>query len=165
MNPSDKQLRLDVANKVLALLSKDTMQLLLRNNRVCLRWRNYRGDWQTKKWECRGGSFFPTIHHKVPTGGTHITAITQLVNWVNGKPCLPIQTWQYWCSEPVGMKPVEVVDILKDSDYPKERKCKWCGATGQLDWYRFGNQSGLGCWHTVRCAPLSERLRKFQEKY
>lgn len=152
--------RFAIANKVMDLLfPASKMQLTIRHERICLKWLTFRGETVEKKWECRDRSWYPTIYDKIPTGGTRIIAIAQLVNWIRDKPVLPIQSWEYWCSDKVGMKPPEILEILKNSDYPKEYKCLWCGSNKNLDWYDFGKQSGLGCLH-----PSPDCLHEIQNE-
>lgn len=160
------QTRLQTANNIMGLLFPEPtpMRLTVHNNRINLFWIDYKGESHEKKWECRHGSWYPTIHKKVPTGGTHITAISQLVNWVRDRPVLPVPTWEHWCSDTVGMKPKdEILSILRNSDYPQKYECQWCGSPKNLDWYDFGKHSGLGCRHSSRCETLSDILKKYQE--
>jgi len=153
--------RLAVANQVINLISPQT-QLIAKNHRIWVQWQSSQGT-ICKQWQTRKGSFFPTWSPRFPEGGTYTTAIAQLINWVRDKPCLPLDTWKYWCSDVVGMKPKEILDILAASDYPKERKCYFCGRTdANLDWYTFGDKSGLGCYG--RCETLIDLMAKEELK-
>jgi hypothetical protein len=159
------QHRFTAANKVLGILFPDLeMCFEIKKNRLCLAWTNYRGDRVSKLYQCNHDSLYPTINHKIPTGGTHVQAITQLANWVKGKPVFSIVTWQYWCGKSVGMKHGDkIIPILSDAGYPQENKCAWCGSKGRLDWYNFGKHSGLGCHHSNRCESLSTALKEWQK--
>jgi hypothetical protein len=67
--------RLTIANQIMALLfpASNLMQLAIASNRICLQWQG-----KQKKWECRNGSWYPTIAHQIPTGGTHIQALLKI---------------------------------------------------------------------------------------
>lgn len=139
--------RLKVANEVIPFLLPSA-KLEVDRGKIVLCWIAYTCNKPMRKtWQTRRGSHFPPFG--LPTGGTHITAIAQLVNWVRGRSVLPIQTWQYWCSESVGMKHGDsILPLLQNSDYPKKKECCFCGSTtSSLDWYSFSvKDQGLGCW-------------------
>ncbi|MGL5061382.1 MAG: hypothetical protein ACRC62_15520 [Microcoleus sp.] len=161
-NPLIDKSRLDAANQIMPLLLPSG-ELALTQNGIVVSWCNSSGKSIKRRWCARRGSFFPVFSAILPTGGTHITAIAQLVNWVRDRPCLPIQSWQYWCSEKIGMKHgSKILPILEQSDYPKDRKCFACGSSGSLDWYDFGKHSGLGCLHS--CNELKLLLGKHHAK-
>lgn len=154
------QLRLEIANQVLVFLHPEQqLQLTVKNNRVCARWRNSKG-WSEKLWLCRSGSFYPSINRQISAGGTRIVATSQLVRWVQGKSCLPIQQWLFWCSDLIGLHPKEkILPLLESSDYPKEYECVWCKAKGDIiDWYTIGRKEGAGCFN--QCEPIKAALEK-----
>jgi len=143
--------RLEISNQVINLL-QHSVRIFEKNNRIWVEWESSKG-LVTRQWQTHGGSFYPVWSHRFPVGGTYTVAIAQLINWTRDKPCVPIQSWEYWCSETIGMKPKELLNILRHSDYPKEQKCYFCDRQDvQLDWYNFGNKSGLGC--LKRCDRL-----------
>lgn len=152
------QERLEISNKIIALLMPKT-RLFVRNHRIWVEWVIMRS-LTTKQWQTSRGSFYPTWSNKFPTGGTYTVAIAQLINWIRDRPCYPIQTWEYWFGNNVGMDGrEEILPLLQSSDYPKEMKCYFCGRTDvRFDWYSFGKRSGIGCW--VRCEILKDLMDK-----
>jgi hypothetical protein len=149
--------RLETANQVINLLMPST-RLLVQSDHICVEWKTSKGI-VCKQWQTHKGSFFPTWSEKFPTGGTVTTAIAQLINWVRDKPCLPIQTWRYWCGDSVRMRPLVILDILDRAGYPSEFRCVFCGKKdGQMDWYTFNKQSGLGCYSP--CDAIREAMNR-----
>lgn len=163
--------RLEIANKVLAALGESyrkTEFTISDRNRLHLNWDDYHGKPYSRPWATKGGSSYPSWSDKLATGGTVITAIAQLALWVRGLPCYPIQSWRHWCGESVGMKGGEIIlPLLKNSDYPKEVACVWCGShTSKIDWYWFSahpSHSGFGCLHP-ECQPIKDLRNKIYSK-
>jgi hypothetical protein len=134
--------RLEVANQVLEAIEQG-IRLVKKGSYLNAEWDSFRGKPVSKRWSTdRKGAFFPSFN--LPTGGTHTTAITQLVYWVRHQPCLPIESWKYWVSPVIGMKGGDVVlPLLESADYPKGTTCVCCKGPANLgDWYY--NQ-GLKC--------------------
>ena len=147
--------RLIVANQVINLLMPG-VKLIKKTGWIWVEWRGA-GKTYCKQWQTLSGSFYPVWSNKFPEGGTRTTAMAQLINWVREKPCLPIQTWRYWCGPIVGLKPIEVVDILLNSGYPSEFKCVFCGKKDvQMDWYTYRSKQGLGCYKP--CEPIRQYM-------
>jgi hypothetical protein len=134
--------RLEVANQVLEAIEQG-IRLVKKGSYLNAEWDSFRGKPVSKRWSTdRKGAFFPSFN--LPTGGTHTTAITQLVYWVRHQPCLPIESWKYWVSPVIGMKGGDVIlPLLESADYPKGVACVCCKGPANLgDWYY--NQ-GLQC--------------------
>lgn len=156
------QSRLEVANQVLEYFEGgyEFHLGINRNKALTLSWA-VNEKLTTRMWMTQRGSFYPTWSDICPTGGTHITAIAQLVNWIRDRPCLPIQSWRYWTSSTVGMKNGgRILPLLENSDYPKENRCYFCGSkSSRLDWYYFNKKhSGLGC------LPECQEIKNIQNK-
>jgi len=154
--------RLEIANKVLAVLSESyrkTEFVVSDRNRLYLNWFDYYGKAYSRPWATRCGSAYPSWSDKLSCGGTMMTAIAQLALWVRGLPCYPIQTWEYWCGETVGMRGGEkILPLLRDSGcYPDGLSCAFCGARDvERDWYWFSphpKHSGFGC-QRPECQPI-----------
>lgn len=163
------QLRLKTANRITALITGDYgVNLIDNNSYIVVHWIDWKNRPMQRQWMTPKGSDYPSWSDKLPVGGTTIKAISNLVNWVRDFPCLPIQTWEYWCGDSVGMKPKEeILSILRESDYPKELKCAFCGsAGGSFDWYDFAQghkYSGLGCYRP-ECSQIKAVRNKFSDK-
>lgn len=146
MTQSDK---LAVANGVLASFSKS--QFTVRGHAYVTF--PYRGKLMTKRWMCRGNDFYPVWHRYYPGGGTSVTALSQLIRWVQDKPVLPMSTWRYWSSETCKLLPVEAVQELEDGGYPVHVNCVLCHnqIEGSLDWWSLNGVSGPCCGWTSGC--------------
>jgi hypothetical protein len=159
------QSRLEVANKIAALITDAyEVHFAESNSHLVVHWLDWRGKPMQRQWMTPKGSDYPSWSRKLPVGGTTTRAIAQLVNWIRDYPVLPIQTWEYWCSDAMGMQPKEeILSILRDSDYPKELKCAFCGSFGKpYDWYDFAQghkYSGLGC-----CRPECSQIKAVRNK-
>lgn len=148
--------RLTVANAVLKTFAAGFEIVHEPGKGYCLAWMESRGR-VVKRWMCDRGSFFPSCHRSVPTGGTHITAISQLIRYCQGKPYLPLTTWKYWAGNTVRLWKDDAerdagLRILEDSDYQKTPECVFCGRdlTGQ-SWDWFSTIDGIeGCGHWGR---------------
>lgn len=154
---ADTQKRLDAANSALQFFAKET-RLELRNGRVWVTWDRWdKTGTISKQWQVRSGqSFYPVWSRIWPHGGTCTTAMSQLVRWVQGKPVLPISSWQYWCSDKILIareRGPELVDLLLSNGYPEHVSCVLCKTTieGSLDWWNLGKVSGPCCGWTSGC--------------
>lgn len=142
-------IKLDNINKVLFTFS--VAQIRKEGNYYCVSWNN-RGNHVCKRWQCRGQDFYPVWSQKFPGGGTSMTAVSQLVRWLQNKPVLPIATWRYWASEKVKLLDNNSVDILAEAGYPSDAKCVLCGRSlhKSLDWWHLGKVSGPCCHYSDR---------------
>lgn len=146
--------RLELANKVLKTLGDFELSWQPRRG-LCISW-TWRGTCFTKRWTCDRGSFYPRFDTgSMGIAGTGTTAISQLVRYCQGKPCLPLSSWRYWGGKSVRLW-TELRDrciaiaLLENSDYPKAPICIFCGSnlTGQQwDWYSLNTGTeGVGHW-------------------
>ena len=140
--------KLEVANKVLKSFASDSEFVFVPGVGYKV---SFNG--KSKRWVCRGGSFYPTFrwYH----GGTATIAASQLIRWLQNKPCLPISTWEYWSS--IALCPIETVILLKDSGYPEKVNCCLCGAElKQFDWWHLDKIEGCCCLHNQGCRQLGK---------
>jgi hypothetical protein len=155
MDQQTRRDRLAVANTVLRTLGNFELSWQLRRG-FCITWQNYKGETHSKRWACDRGSFYPQVNTgQMGIGGTHTTAISQLVRYCQGRPCLPLNSWRYWGGKSVMLwrdlrDRDTALSALENSDYPKTPVCVFCGgdlAGQQWDWYslRTGVE-GCGCW-------------------
>ena len=150
-------LRCSTANRVLATFFDGRIEQRKGGMYVC--WSN---SWQgdiAKRWQCRGQDFYPVWHRKYPGGGTSSTALSQLIRWIQGKPVLPISTWQMWASERCKLLPQSAVDELLAGGYPEHVDCVLCGnqIVGGLDWWSLDGVSGPCCGWTSGCRQKVSR--------
>lgn len=84
-----------------------------------------------------------------------MTALSQLIRWLQAKPVLPISVWLYW-HEHLLLLPKEAVDKLSKADYPKTANCVLCGKeiAGPLDWWSLDNISGPCCTWKNGCRQI-----------
>lgn len=162
---SDRESRLAVANAVLAILESRTT-IYFRGNKARVKWSRWDGKEFDRQWMTRGQDFYPVWHHHWPHGGTMTTALAQLVRYTQGKPVLPLSTWEYWGTDTVALlrqrngaehgKPI--IDILAASDYPKVATCVLCGKSpiGRFDWWSLNGVSGPMCWYTDECKSFQK---------
>jgi len=105
-----------------------------------------------KRWVTRGSDFHPTWRY--PWGGTQSTAIAQLVRWVQGKPTLPLGSWEYWASDTVKLCGPETLEALRAINWPAKPICVLCGnECAGLDWWNLDGVSGPCCsaWKVTSC--------------
>ena len=86
-------------------------------------------------------------------------AMSQIVRWCQGKPVLPLASFQWWTSETImlaGDRGPELLTLLEKAGYPVAVNCVACGnpPTG-LDWYNLDGVSGP-CCRFSRC-PKKDR--------
>lgn len=164
--------RLNTANRILAILwdeyknsKNDTptewARFAIQNNKLYFEWQDWKSKQRSKPWATKGSSCYPSWEGSLCVGGTMITAIAQLANWIRDRNCYAIGWWRYTTSENIGMRGGDrILPLLESSDYPKEKKCYWCGSTKKLDWYWFSvKESGYGCLH-----PTCEKITNLQRR-
>lgn len=159
--------KLDVANKVLALMFKKPQEFWLDNNngRLILFWVHYRidtGKYQirSRRWATKRGGFYP-VFGDLPTGGTAQQAIGILANWVRNYPTESFRAWRYFASDSVKLVNQEVLDLLAKAGYPQQSKCRFCGNENpkRFDWYYVDKQHfGLGCY--PQCDAIKKAIAK-----
>ena len=137
--------KIDVANKVLKSFAPDSEITFVPGVGYKV---SFNG--KSKRWVCRGGSFFPMFRWN--HGGTATTATSQLIRWLQNRPCLPLSTWAYWSTERISLFPAEMVQLLKDSGYPEKAKCCLCGIElKSFDWWHLDKTEGCCCLHDRGC--------------
>lgn len=111
-----------------------------------------------KRWQCRWNDFYPVWNHHYPGGGTSVTALSQLIRWLQEKPVLPIASWRYWASETCKLLPLEAVDELSAAGYPEQVDCVLCHQPiiGGLDWWSLDGVTGPCCGWTSGCRQTGE---------
>jgi hypothetical protein len=153
-----KDERVETANKVLGSFTRDT-RLRIESGYVVVEWTNHKGR-QARRWMTRGQDFYPVWYRQWGHGGTAARALSQLVRWVQGKPVLPISTWEYWAGAPCRLLEASAVKVLAAGGYPSASPCVKCGSTiyrGGLDWWSLDGLSGPAC---LRCdLPQAEPKR------
>ncbi len=141
--------RLDPANAALAGFAKDTM-IDVDGGRVFVRF-SHRGKSVRKQWMTRGQDFYPVWHRSWAHGGTATTALAQLVRWIQGRPVLPMRSWQHWMSETVLLgreRGPQILASLRNAGYPESAPCVLCGrdvASSSFDWWSLDGVSGPCC--------------------
>lgn len=142
--------QVDVANSVLSSFVK--AQIEPRKGGVYVLF-DYCGKPMARRWMCRGQDFYPVWNRYYPGGGTSVTALSQLIRWMQGRPVLPISSWRYWTSEKIGLGKPEIVDELLAGGYPEHVPCVLCKnkIEGGLDWWRLNGVSGPCCGWTSGC--------------
>lgn len=123
----------------------------------------YQGRRELKRWQCRGQDFYPMWYRKWSGGGTACTALAQLIRWLQGKPVLPLTTWEYWAGERVHLiKSLETIAMLRDAGYPAVARCVLCDrelkAAG-FDWWSLAGVSGPCCHYTSGCRQKPGEVR------
>lgn len=150
-----KDTRIDAANEVLKSFAPGT-SLRLESGYVVVEWKNHRGP-QSKRWMTRGQDFYPVWHQSWGHGGTASTALAQLVRWIQGKPVLPLATWQYWSGERCRLlrqgDSQTALQTLLDAGYPDKAACVLCGdtITGEMDWWSLNGVTGPCCGMRSGC--------------
>lgn len=141
--------RLAICNEILATFARG--KLVLVNHRVAVQWGGPDPKTiKTKTWMTRGSDFHPTWRY--PWGGTQCTAISQLIRWCQGKPVLPMASWEWWGSDKVKLVNPETLAVLRAHGYPEVTPCVLCGQPPQgLDWWNLDGVSGPCCSHTKGC--------------
>lgn len=140
------------ANRALDLLMPGT-EMSIHNGRVCLK-PDYPPNSPAKQWRLRpgSGSWTYTRYH---WGSTSQAAIANLVKWVQGRPCVPLSTWEYWASTRVKLardRGRDLVALLRSSGYPEKAYCILCGRhVTSFDWWSRGRVNGPVCWWTEGC--------------
>ncbi len=137
--------KVHIANQVLA--SFTVLQIDHKSNGIYVSWPDYRGGMVTRRWQCRGNSFYPVWHNKLPCGGTATIALSQLVRWVQEKTILPLRTWHYWASERCHLLKASKVALLEEAGYPVRVNCVLCGNVIEngLDWWYLKKVQGPCC--------------------
>lgn len=162
---TEDKTKCSVANEILQLFARDT-SIEQRKGGVYVTWsQSWKPTTVTKRWQCRGQDFYPTWHHKWGRGGTSSTALSQLVRWVQGKPVLPLSTWQYWVGETVQLgrdKGPLIVDLLTEGGYPQSVDCVLCHQpiSGGLDWWSLNGVTGPCCSWRSGCEQKPENRRE-----
>ena len=150
-----------ICNRVLGSFSKAWIERRKHGWYVC--WLDYEQQLVSRRWSVRHGqSFFPPWSRIYPGGGTSITALSQLIRWLDLKPVLPLATWRYWASDKIKLLPVQTVDgVLSQAGYPEITPCVLCGEplTGALDWWSLGKISGPCCTIRSGCCQKFDRSR------
>ncbi|MGB0911052.1 MAG: hypothetical protein ACPGYT_11880 [Nitrospirales bacterium] len=139
--------KLEAANKVLASFAK--AQLESRRGGVYVLFSN-----KARRWQCvRGNDHFAVWHRIYPGGGTSMTALSQLVRWIQGKPVFPLATWQYWASDSVKLGNPDNCCVLEKAGYPVVAPCVLCGEKllKRYDWWSLDGVSGPCCWYDAGC--------------
>lgn len=147
-----KEDRLEVANRVLQTFATDTA-MELETGHVVISWTTQSTTFR-RRWMTRGQDFYPVWKNKWPHGGTASTALSQLVRWVQGKPVLPIASWEYWSSDRIKLiRFGDAVEVLRQGGYPEKSPCVKCGSFdyhGGMDWFSMENKSGPGCFKCLK---------------
>lgn len=153
INCHGRQAKLATANQVLQTFAKKC-SISLDGGRVKVHF-PYCGEMLIRQWMCRGQDFYPVWNRYWPFGG--ITALSQLVRWVQGKPVLPISTWRHWASEACKLLPSDAVETLLAGGYPEHCECVLCGnpINGSLDWWSISGVSGPCCGWRYGCRQRS----------
>lgn len=163
-----RETRLVIVNAVLAHLEPRTT-IYFRGNKARVKWSVYTGKQFDRQWMTRGQDFYPVWKHQWPHGGTMTTALAQLVRYAQGKPVLPLSTWEYWGTDTVALfrnrdgsdSGKEIIGILAASDYPKVATCVLCGKSpiGRFDWWSLDGVSGPMCNYTEECKPFRKEAQ------
>ena len=146
--------KLEVANNVLSLMGKE-FWFTIANNYLQINWKHWKTEeTATKRWMC-SDNFYPP--YRLPTGGTYTQAIACLAQWIRGKKCYSLANWKYWCTEAIGMTPVNIPDILQVGGYPSDKTCGFCGkeVIGRWDWYF---DVGIGCMFRSKCENYKQEV-------
>lgn len=153
-----KLIKIEVCNEVLKSFANETYLELSGTGHVLVCWSTYRDVSYRKRWQTRGQDFYPVWHRRWAHGGTACTALAQLVRWVQGKPVLPISSWEYWAGERCkllrsGPGPGKVIEILRLNGYPEQAHCVLCGIhlDRSFDWWSLNGVSGPCCDWTHGC--------------
>ena len=151
MDDDERRDRMIVANVVLGTFS--IARIEYRPGGMFVSWPTERRGRICRRWQCRGQSFYPVWTRIYPGGGTSVTALSQLVRWVQGKPVLPISTWRYWASERCKLLSPEAIDHLLKAGYPEHVDCVLCGeqCDGLMGWWHLDGLSGPCCAWTTGC--------------
>lgn len=151
----DKDTRIDISNRMLQCFAPDTL-LRLESGYVIVEWINYKGK-QSKRWMTRGQNFYPVWSREWGHGGTACTALAQLIRWVQGKPVLPISSWEYWKSDRCKLlrhgDADDAIQRLLYNGYPQTANCVLCGLrlAYSFDWWSLKKVSGPCCNYTEGC--------------
>jgi len=148
-----KLLKIDTANKVLALFT-DKTSISIDKNYIIVNWSNSQKSY-SKRWMCRGQDFYPVWHRHWGHGGTATIALSQLVRWIQDKPILPLTTWEYWGTPKYRLfrdKAADIIKLLTDAKYPQNALCVLCNQQlKSMDWWSLGGVSGPCCNMTSGC--------------
>jgi hypothetical protein len=157
LDPIEQHRRLAAANRMLnTFFSRSSRaglaEMTVEKGYVWVSWPAYQreGMRENKRWQTRGQDFYAIWHHKYPGGGTSMTALSQLVYWVLGKPVFPIATWRYWAMPTVNLVRAADVEQLLADGYPEHVDCVLCGdrIEGGMDWWSLDGV--IGPCHTMR---------------
>lgn len=115
--------RLAVVNAVLPLFADGTRLEWQPGRGMVVVWKQWRQPTEiARRWMTSGGQdFYPPWQRLWGQGGTACVALSQLVRWASGKPCLSLSQWRWWTGEQVqlGRKngPL-IVELLERGGYP-----------------------------------------------
>lgn len=157
----NREQRLGQANSILPTFTHRNVRLELDSTaHVVVCW-GEQGRERRKRWVTRGSDFHPTWRY--PWGGTQSIAIAQLVRWVQGKPTLPMLSWEYWASDSVKLCGVETLLALRVINWPETPICVLCGnECAGLDWWSLDDVSGPCCsaWKSTSCRFVRDPPKK-----
>lgn len=110
---------------------------------------------QRRRWDAREGSHFPSWHRRhAGWGGTSSSVFDQMVRAVQGKPVVPLDTWQYWIEGPAKLcsgHGVKILAVVASTGWPDSVPCILCGKQIKSvgDWWTIGEKgkriSGPSC--------------------
>lgn len=160
----NREYRRDNANLALGCFTKNVL-IEIFESRYFVSWDGHGGERVIKRWQLRSGqSFYATWSDEYPGGGTSMTALSQLVRWIQGRPVLPLSTWEYWAGESCKLargRGQEMVERLKHAQYPETTHCVLCGRVlDGLDWWCLDGISGPCCPGTSGCEQKARPVRK-----
>lgn len=92
-----------------------------------------------------------------------MTALAQLLRWLQGRPVLPIATWRYWASDDVGLLDANTVDTLEAAGYPKNHCCVLCGedlTNKNFGWWNLSGTEGTCCYPNQGCRQIPSQSRR-----
>jgi hypothetical protein len=171
LKPEEQSRRMHVADEVLRIFAEKTW-LTFSHGYITVNWRQSSGKLLERRWMTRGQDFYPVWHRHWGHGGTALTALSQLVRWIQGKPVLPLATWRYWASPTVNLGRdggPRMAELLAAGDYPEIAECVLCGGdlTGRLDWWSLKGITGPCCHHTEGCKqkPVEQKPDSFLSKW
>lgn len=150
--------KLETANRVLATFAKST-RIERRKGGWFVCWKNSLGIKMTRRWStAHGSSFYPTWYNRWSRGGTSVTALAQLIRWLQNRPTLPICTWEMWAGDNYKLVPNDAIQLLRSGGYPEKATCVLCHKIieGGFDWWSLNGVSGPCCGWTNGCKQKGE---------
>lgn len=161
----NSQTKILAANKCLQSFAPET-HLEKRKSGIYVCWKDHNNRKYVRLWKTNGRQdFYPLWFDKWPHGGTAVTALAQLIRWIDCLPIFPIASWQYWASDECLLLKHEAVDELLSSGYPENVSCVLCNQQidGYLDWWSNKKfRSGPCCGWSSGCKQKG--LKSLDEK-